>query len=92
VMQLKESLNFRRVDWEAFEIPKLEDIADIDPAPELLKEIDKLLEVRKSTIESQDWWSKGRRIIKNAFKAISPLAKNILQIAKEGQSVRYYPS
>lgn len=87
VIQLKQLLSVSHTDWEAFDVLKLDDITEIDFVPELIKQINKLLDVRRSTIESQDWWSKGKRVIENTFKAISPLVQNILQIVKEGQSV-----
>lgn len=84
--QLEEALKHARGIWETFEIPSFDvpqfdsaDNCDRDPLRFLQSEIKKVLEARKGS-------SKG--YIERVFTTVSPLAKNFLRIAMEGQSVR----
>ena len=90
--QLEKSLNIRRRNWETFEIPTLGNISENDPIPQLREQIQKALEARKDSVKDRDFWSKGRNIIERGFTAMSPFAKKFLKIAKEGQSVCFFPS
>ena len=76
---LKASLNSPQAHWKSFKIPEA-NIAGQDTISQLREEINKSLTGR---IEQKKSW------IEKVFTAVSPLAKSLLMIAKEGQAV--YP-
>jgi hypothetical protein len=87
--QLKNSLKASRANWKLLQFPELEDIpVDISPS-RLREEIDKIFDARQESesLESQTWWPKCKQAVCRACMALTPLAKNVLIVAKEAQSV-----
>jgi hypothetical protein len=89
VQQLEASLRlkFRGANWQTFEVPRFNDIIEKDPFPQIRTDIEKMLDTREESIKDQSFWSKSKNIMGNIFTATSPIAKNLLTIAKEGSSV-----
>jgi hypothetical protein len=87
VKQLENALKLGRSNWETFQIPDLTDIPDNDPIPQLRTELNKMLEVRKTSIKNQETWSKCKKAVSQMFTAMSPFAQNFLQVAKDAQQV-----
>ena len=88
VKELKKSVKLPRKNWEAFEIPDFKDLGDLnDPIPQLREDIKKTLDARKDDFKDQSFWSMGKRVTERIFTAISPFAKNVLSVVKDGSNV-----
>ena len=90
VRNLKEALALPHSDWEVFQPPAFEDITNYDSLAQLQADVTRVLDTRQATCASpqnRKLWSLGKRAIERSFVAISPVAKNVLQILKEGSSV-----
>jgi hypothetical protein len=90
VERLQKSLKHRPANWETFQISSLPNIitnSNTDHLCYLQAEINKILESHKNSVKNANILSKGKSIVERTFKALSPFAKNILIVAKEGQSV-----
>ena len=53
------------------------------------KKLNQVLDSRKESIEDKSAWSKFGETIVGIFTALSPFAKNFLNVAMEGQAVKY---
>jgi hypothetical protein len=89
IQQLEASLRlkFRGANWQPFEIPTFNDIIEKDPFPQIRMDVEKMLDTREESIKDRSFWSKSKNIMGNIFTSTSPIAKNLLTIAKEGSSV-----
>jgi len=88
VKQLKKSVKLPRKNWETFDIPDFKNLADVNnPIPQLQEDIKKTLDAKKDAFEDPSFWSKSKRVTEKIFTAITPFAKNVLLVAKEGSNV-----
>ena len=88
VEQLQRSIKLPRKNWEAFAIPDFKDFADVtNPIPQLQGDIEKTINARAASIRDPGFWSTTKRVTERIFTAITPLAKNVLFVAKEGSNV-----
>jgi hypothetical protein len=88
VAKLQKSIKLPRESWEVFAIRDFKDFADVtNPIPQLQQDIKKTLDAREKSIKDPGVWSTTKRITEKIFTAISPLAKNVLVVAKEGSNV-----
>jgi len=78
VQEFEDSIESARSHWKTFQIPDLDVVGGSDPVGHLQDKIMNTLDARKA--QKKSW-------IEQCFAAISPFAKNILRIAKEGQAV-----
>ena len=86
VEQLEKSLNIPTGSWKTFEIPDFKDAADMtDPISQLRQEIKKTLDRR--TFKDPSFSSKSKHITERIFTALSPFAKNVLSVLKQGSAV-----
>ena len=84
--KLKQSLGFCKGNWQPFDIPEFNDVPN-DALPQVQEAIENMLKARDNAMQNPEFWSKKKRAVKRVFTAISPFAKNFLQVAKEGSSV-----
>jgi hypothetical protein len=88
VEELKKSVKLPRKNWEAFDIPDFKNLADVNnPIPQLQEDIKKTLDAKKEAFKDPSFWSKSKRVTETIFMAITPFAKNVLLVAKEGSNV-----
>jgi hypothetical protein len=88
VEQLKKSVKLPRKNWEAFDIPDFKNLCDVNnPIPQLQEDIKKTLDAKKEAFNDPSFWSKSKRVTETIFTAITPFAKNVLLVAKEGSNV-----
>jgi hypothetical protein len=87
VGKLEEALQFRRANWKTFEVPNFGNFQG-DPIPQLQEQINKMLNARQHQVKSKGVWSKGKHLMERSFKALSPLAKNLLIMSQDASSVR----
>jgi len=88
VDQLQRSIKLPRKNWEAFAIPDFKDFPDVtNPIPQLQVDIEKTMNARAASIRDPGFWSTTKRVTERIFTAITPLAKNVLFVAKEGSNV-----
>jgi hypothetical protein len=88
VEQLQKSIKLPRKNWEAFAIPDFKDFADVtNPIPQLQDDIKKTLDARAESFKDPGLWSTTKRVTEKIFTAITPLAKNVLLVAKAGSNV-----
>jgi hypothetical protein len=87
VQQLEAALKLCRPNWETFQILDLTDVTDNDPIPQLQEDLNKTFDVRRSSIKNQQAWSKCKNAMSRIFTAMSPFAKSLLRIARDGQQV-----
>jgi hypothetical protein len=73
--------------WGSFELPELDDLSDLDGLRKVREGINVATEFRKESLKNPSMLSKLNVIMERTFTAMSPFAKNLLAIAKEGQSV-----
>ena len=86
--QLKKSVKLPRKNWETFDIPDFKNLADVNnPIPQLQEDIKKTLDAKKKAFKDPSFWSKSKRVTETIFTAITPFAKNVLHVAKEGSNV-----
>jgi hypothetical protein len=86
--QLKKSVKLPRKNWEAFDIPDFKNLADVNnPIPQLQEDIKKTLDAKQEAFKDPSFWSKSKRVTEKIFTAITPFAKNVLLVAKEGSNV-----
>ena len=72
--------------WKTFEIPDFKDAADMtDPISQLRQEIKKTLDRR--TFKDPSFSTKSKHITERIFTALSPFAKNVLSVLKQGSAV-----
>jgi hypothetical protein len=88
IEQLQKSLALDPEKWKTFEIPDLGKISEVDTS-KLRAEIIKLLDSPKISSNNLNTWSECQKMIKRMFTAMSPFVKNVLIIAKHGQSVGF---
>ena len=81
------NLKFRGPDWPTFEIPKFDNITDKENLLQMREDVEKFLNAREESIKDPNFWSKSKKKLRNIFTATSPIAKNLLQIAKQGSAV-----
>jgi hypothetical protein len=74
-------------EWGSFELPELDNLNDLDGLRKIRERIHLATENRKESIKNPSMLSKLNVIMERTFTAMSPFAKNLLAIAKEGQSV-----
>jgi hypothetical protein len=84
---LEASLKGRQGNWGSFEFPELSGEPEGFNDLQFRHKIELALESRRNSVKDKTGWSRGRDIIECIFTALSPLAKNFLTIAKEGQAV-----
>jgi hypothetical protein len=88
VEQLNKSVKLPRKNWEVFDIPDFKNLADVNnPIPQLQEDIKKTLDAKKEAFNDPSFWSKSKRLTETIFTAITPFAKNVLLVAKEGSNV-----
>jgi len=88
VTKFEQAFESRRASWKSFEAPTFQNFEG-DTIPNLQEQLQKMLLTRqRPTVEDKDFWSKGKAIIEKTFKALSPLAKNLLVVANGVTSVR----
>jgi hypothetical protein len=85
---LKKSFSLSGGNWEPFDLPEFSDIAN-NALLQVEEAVETMLTAREKSIKNLEFWSKKKRIVKRIFIMVSPFAKNILQIAKEGSSVLF---
>lgn len=84
---LEESLKHRQGHWGSFEFPELSGEPEKINDSQFRRKIELALESRRNSVKDRTGWSKGKDIVECIFTALSPLSKNFLTIAKEGQAV-----
>jgi hypothetical protein len=84
---LEESLKHRQGHWGSFEFPELSGEPEKINDSQFRRKIELALESRRNSVKDKTGWSKGKDIVECIFTALSPLSKNFLTIAKEGQAV-----
>jgi len=84
---LEASLKGRQRNWGSFEFPELSGEPEGFNDLKFRHKIEFALESRRNSVKDKTGWSRGRDIIECIFTALSPLAKNFLAIAKDGQAV-----
>jgi hypothetical protein len=87
VIKLESVLRARKLSWKTFEVPKLE-VSQGDVIPQLQEQIKRMLDLRQQSGGNNDIWSKVKVMMERTFTALSPLAKNLLIVAKGASSVR----
>jgi hypothetical protein len=89
VIILQETLKGRSSsEWSSFELPELDDLSDLDGLRKVREGIYLAAELKKESIKNLSMLSKLNVIAERTFATMSPFAKSLLEIAKEGQSVR----
>jgi hypothetical protein len=86
---LKQALKYRRHEWGSFDFPEIDSISEEQEPAKLQDEIENVLNSKKNAIKNPTTWSKSKDIIKKAFMALSPFAKNFLTVAANAQSVNH---
>jgi hypothetical protein len=86
VKQLHETLALSGANWA---LPSFDAIANYASLLPLREEITRVLDVRegKSASDENTFWSLIKKVIEQAFVAVSPFAMNILKVLKEGSNV-----
>lgn len=87
ISSLKETLEQRPANWGTVKLPEFEGLLEGQDISALQHAIEKRLGPRERS-PNQSIWEKGKRLIEQVFVVLSPLAQNLLVIAKEGQAVR----
>jgi len=88
VEELQKSIKLQRKNWKPFAIPTFKSFANVtDPIPQLQKDIESTLNARADSFKDPGLWSTTKRVTEKIFTAITPLAKNVLVVAKEGSNV-----
>lgn len=73
--------------WGSFQFPALEgELEDIDHS-QFQQRVNETLEALQDPVKDRNSWQKCTHALECVFNTLSPLAKNVLTIAKEGQSV-----
>ena len=86
VSLLQQAIKQRSTGWEVLNLPKFDDVVEGQDLPTLRHVIEKKLKPIENP-GNPTVWRKGRKLMEQAFVVLSPFAKNLLLIAKEGQSV-----
>jgi hypothetical protein len=86
--RLRKSLCLSQGTWEPFNLPEFNDISN-NALLQVEEAVESMLNVREKSMKTPDFWSKKKLTVKRIFKMVSPFAKNILQVAKEGSSVLF---
>jgi hypothetical protein len=87
VSSLQEAIKQRSASWgEALNFPNFDDVLEGQDIPNLRDVIEKKLKPMENP-GNPTVLAKGRKLMEQAFIVLSPFAKNLLVIAKEGQSV-----
>jgi len=89
VARWRDIINVRRDDLGIFQFPELSTIEENPDILVLRDEVNKILESRKHSIRNTAAWSKSKEIVETMFRALSPFAKNFLNISRNAQSVTY---
>jgi hypothetical protein len=84
--KLKKSLSHCGENWGLFDIPEFNDIAD-NALLQIEETVENMLTAREKSMKNSEFWSKKKHAIQRIFTMVSPFAKNLLQIAKQGSSV-----
>jgi hypothetical protein len=82
----EKALQSREVRWKSTNISKYYELGG-DPAKCLNEQIEEMLELPQLEVENKDFWKKGKATMEKLFTTLSPLAKNLLGIAKTASSV-----
>ena len=91
VEELQKSIKLQRKNWKPFAIPTFKSFANVtDPIPQLQKDIESTLNARADSFKDPGLWSTTKRVTEKIFTAITPLAKNVLVVAKEGSNVSHF--
>lgn len=61
-----------------------------DLAKCLNEQIEEILELQQKEVETKDFWKKGKATMEKFFTTLSPVVKNLLDIAKTASSVFSY--
>ena len=83
---LKAALKTARKEWGSFEFPELHAIPEHNVAM-LQEEIEKTFNARKEAKDNPTKWSTCKGIVEDVYKAMSPFAKILLSVTKEGAAV-----
>ena len=89
VTQLNDLLKTRSATWEPIDIPTFNDLIDDHSFHHFQESLSKILKQRdaKRNASRQSNESDKKNIIERIFVAVSPLAKNVLRIARHSSAV-----
>jgi hypothetical protein len=87
VDQLKEFIEIRKGQWDAFDFEELNDESEGFDDSQFKNKINAVLISRETSIKDRKGWSKFTYTVEYVFTALSPLAKNLLMATKGAQSV-----
>ena len=88
---LKQAIQGHQGSWGSFEFEELSGEPSRFDDPLFKTKINAALESRQKAIENKSLCTKSSEIIESIYTALSPLAKNLLQIAINAQSVNPLP-
>jgi len=85
VERLQKSLKLSRRNWKEFTFTDGHGVSET--ISQMHEELETVLQSWKTSRENPNLWSKAKHIAAQLFAATSPFFKNVLSVAKSGQSV-----